>query len=73
MDGVPKARAAERHGLTQPRVLAIVERVLTTAHDVPRDWVRLGGVATARTGAAGAGVQAREQAKAGATSAAFDR
>ena len=41
VDGLPKARAAERHGLTQPRVLAIVERVLAAARDVPRDWVRV--------------------------------
>jgi hypothetical protein len=35
--GKMTARAAERHRLTQPRVLAIVERVLTAVHDVPRD------------------------------------
>ncbi|WP_051242953.1 TrfB-related DNA-binding protein [Azohydromonas australica] len=41
VDGVAKVTVAERHGLTKPRVGAIVERVLAAAHDVPRDWVRV--------------------------------
>jgi hypothetical protein len=41
VDGLAKVSVAERHGLTKPRVGAIVERVLAAAQDVPRDWVRV--------------------------------
>lgn len=41
VDGVPKFLVAERHRLTQPRVGAIVDRVLAAAQDVPRNWERV--------------------------------
>jgi hypothetical protein len=41
VDGVPKFLVAERHRLTQPRVGAIVDRVLAAAQNVPRNWERV--------------------------------
>jgi hypothetical protein len=41
VDGLPRATVAQQHGLTKPRVTAIVDRVLAAAQDVPRDWVRV--------------------------------
>jgi hypothetical protein len=40
VDGMCAATAAERHGLTQRRVDAIVERVLAAARGIPKDWTR---------------------------------
>lgn len=41
VNGIPRVTVAGRHKLTQARVGAIVERALSAARGIPRDWVRV--------------------------------
>jgi hypothetical protein len=68
VDGVPTATVAQRHGLTKPRITVIVDRLLAAAQDLPRDRVRLGGVAAPDLAQQVREMQAQARARAKAAS-----